>query len=355
MTRIYIRPIGLLWGEDAESAVANGTAGWLAGGPAAFSMAELILRDGKTIESEQRSYGDLQASRDRLIAERLALITPPRARLLGSGQPMPAVMGIINVTPDSFSDGGEHMRMEDAIAHGARLAEEGATIIDVGGESTRPGSEGISVEEERNRVIGIVAELSRRGHAVSIDTRKPEIMEEAAKAGAVLINDVTALRFDARSLKVAAALKLPVCLMHARGEPRTMQVNPTYDHVVLDVFDELEGFIEQAEAAGLPRQMQLADPGIGFGKTYRHNLEILRCLSLYHGLGVALVVGASRKAFIGALTDEKTAKHRVFGSIGAAIAAAAQGAQIVRVHDVKASVQALAVWRSSIEPRSSGL
>jgi dihydropteroate synthase len=134
-----------------------------------------------------------------------------------------------------------------------------------------------------------------------------------------------------------------------------MQVNPTYENVVLDVFDELESFIAQAEASGLPRQMQLADPGIGFGKTYHHNLEILRCLSLYHGLGVALVVGASRKAFIGALTEEKTAKHRVFGSIGAAIAAAAQGAQIVRVHDVKATVQALAVWRASTDPRSSGL
>ena len=264
-------------------------------------------------------------------------------------------MGIINVTPDSFSDGGQHLRMEDAVAHGARLAEEGAAILDVGGESTRPGSEGISIEEERSRVIGIVAELSRRGHAVSIDTRKPEIMKDAAKAGAVLINDVTALRFDGNSPKVAAALKLPVCLMHARGEPRTMQLNPTYDNVVLDVFDELERFIAQAEAAGLPRQMQLADPGIGFGKTYRHNLEILRSLSLYHGLGVALVVGASRKAFIGALTEEKTAKYRVFGSIGAAIATAAQGAQILRVDDVKASVQALTVWRSSIEPRSSGL
>jgi dihydropteroate synthase len=355
MTRIYIRPIGLLWGEDAESAAANGTAGRLAGGPAAFGMAELIMRDGKTIESEQRSYRDLHASRDRLIAERLALITRPRAPLPGLEMQHPAVMGIVNVTPDSFSDGGEHVGPDDAVAHGARLAGEGAAIIDIGGESTRPGSEGISIEEERDRVIGVVAELSRRGHAVSIDTRKPEIMEEAAKAGAVLINDVTALRFDARSLEVAAALKLPVCLMHARGEPRTMQVNPTYDNVVLDVFDELEGFIARAEASGLPRQVQLADPGIGFGKTYRHNLEILRCLSLYHGLGVALVVGASRKAFIGALTEEKTAKHRVFGSVGAAIAAAAQGAQLVRVHDVKASVQALAVWRSSIEPRSSGL
>ena len=355
MTRIYIRPIGLLWGEDAESAATNGTAGWLAGGPAAFGMAELIVRDGRTIESEQRSYRDLLASRDRLIAERLALITRPRAPLPGREVQHPAVMGIVNVTPDSFSDGGEHIGPEDAVAHGARLAGEGAAIIDIGGESTRPGSEGISIEEERNRVIGVVAELSRRGHAVSIDTRKPEIMEEAAKAGAVLINDVTALRFDARSREVAAALKLPVCLMHARGEPRTMQVNPAYDNVVLDVFDELESFIARAEASGLPRQVQLADPGLGFGKTYRHNLEILRCLSLYHGLGVALVVGASRKAFIGALTEEKTAKHRVFGSIGAAIAAAAQGAQLVRVHDVKASVQALAVWRSTIEPRLSGL
>jgi dihydropteroate synthase len=355
MTRIYIRPIGLLWGEDAEAAVASGTAGWLAGGPAAFGLADLILRDGKTIESEQRSYRDLLSSRDKLIAERLALITSRRARLFGSELPTPTVMGIINATPDSFSDGGEHMRTEDAVAHGARLAEEGAAIIDIGGESTRPGSEGIPIEEEHRRVIPIVAELSSRGHAVSIDTRKPEIMKVAAKAGAVLINDVTALRFDARSPEVAAALKLPVCLMHARGEPRTMQIDPTYDNVVLDVFDELESFIARAEQAGLPRQMQLADPGIGFGKTYRHNLEILRCLSLYHGLGVALVVGASRKAFIGALTDEKTAKHRVFGSIGGAIAAAAQGAQILRVHDVKASVQALTVWRSSIEPRSSGL
>jgi dihydropteroate synthase len=352
---LYIRPIGLLWGEDAETAVANGTAGWLAGGPAAFGMAELILRDGKTIEGEQRGYRDLLASRDTLIAERLLRITAPRVPAVRTELRIPAVMGIINVTPDSFSDGGDHLRMEDAVSHGARLAEEGAAIIDIGGESTRPGSEGISIEEERKRVIGIVAELSSRGHAVSIDTRKPEIMKEAAKAGAVLINDVTALRFNVRSREVAAALKLPVCLMHARGEPRTMQVNPTYENVVLDVFDELESFIAQAEAFGLPRQMQLADPGIGFGKTYRHNLEILRCLSLYHGLGVALVVGASRKAFIGALTDEKTAKHRTFGSIGAAIAAAAQGAQIVRVHDVKATVQALALWRASIDPRSSGL
>ena len=355
MTRLYIRPIGLLWGDDAKAAVASGTAGWMAGGPAAFTLAELILRDGQTTKSEQRSYRDILASRDRLIGERLDLITQPRARLAGTDPRKPAVMGIINVTPDSFSDGGQYLRMEDAVAHGARLAGEGATIIDVGGESTRPGSEGISIAEERKRVIGIIGELSGRGHAVSVDTRKPEIMKEAAKAGAVLVNDVTALRFDPMSRPVAAALKLPICLMHARGEPRTMQVNPTYENVVLDVFDELESFIAQAEAAGLARQMLLADPGIGFGKTYRHNLEILQCLSLYHGLGVALVVGASRKAFIGALTEEKTAKHRVFGSLGAAIAAAAQGAQILRVHDVKATVQALAVWRASIEPRLSGL
>jgi dihydropteroate synthase len=264
-------------------------------------------------------------------------------------------MGIVNVTPDSFSDGGEYWGREDAIAHGAALAAEGASIVDIGGESTRPGSEGISLEEERRRVIGVVQELGKRGIKVSIDTRKPEIMKAAVTAGAVLINDITALRFDAASRTVVAALKRPVCLMHARGEPRTMQDNPTYQNVVLDVFDELESFIAEAEAAGLERSMLLADPGIGFGKTYRHNLEVLRSLGIYHGLGVALVVGASRKGFIGALTGESAGKDRAFGSIGVALAAAAQGAQILRAHDVKATVQALRLWRAVTEPGSSGL
>jgi dihydropteroate synthase len=194
-----------------------------------------------------------------------------------------------------------------------------------------------------------------RGHRVSIDTRKPQIMREAIMAGAAMINDVAGLRFDQASRPMAAELQRPVCLMHARGEPSIMQLEPVYDDAVLDVFDELESFITDAETAGLPRRLILADPGIGFGKTFRHNIEILSALGIYHGLGVALAVGASRKAFIGALTGEKTSRDRVHGSVGAAIAAAAQGVQILRVHDVKATAQALKVWRACVKPTSAGL
>jgi dihydropteroate synthase len=289
------------------------------------------------------------------LREKLAIIEAARAPIAGIEMAEPSIMGIINVTPDSFSDGGEAATLEDALARGLKLAEEGARIIDVGGESTRPGSEAVSVDEERSRVLTVVGELSARGYKISIDTRKPAIMQEAVRAGAAMINDVTALRFDADSRAMVARLKCPVCLMHAQGDPKTMQINPVYEDVVLDVFDGLEEFIAEAERAGLPRSMILADPGIGFGKTYRHNLDILRSLTVYHGLGVPLVIGASRKAFIGALTGEKTGKDRVSGSIGAAMAAASQGVQILRVHDVKATAQALKVWRACIKPSSSGI
>ena len=187
----------------------------------------------------------------------------------------PQVMGIINVTPDSFSDGGDTPDTPSAVAHGRRLAEEGAAILDVGGESTRPGSEGVPEDAERSRVIPVIEALCRLGHTVSIDTRKAAVMDAATAAGAVMINDVSALSFEAGSRATAARLQRPTILMHARGDPKTMQVNPTYDDVVLDVFDFLADAIERAVAAGLPRSLLLADPGIGFGKTFRHNLEIL--------------------------------------------------------------------------------
>lgn len=355
MTQIYIRPIGLLWGEDAEAAIAETAAGRIAGGSTAFTLAEIISRNGREIRREMRSYKDISRSGEKVLRERLALIEAARAPIAGIEMAEPSIMGIINVTPDSFSDGGEAATLEDALARGLKLAEEGARIIDVGGESTRPGSEAVSVDEERSRVLTVVGELSAHGYKISIDTRKPAIMQEAVRAGAAMINDVTALRFDADSRAMVARLKCPVCLMHAQGDPKTMQINPVYEDVVLDVFDGLEEFINEAERAGLPRSMILADPGIGFGKTYRHNLDILRSLTVYHGLGVPLVIGASRKAFIGALTGEKTGKDRVSGSIGAAMAAASQGVQILRVHDVKATAQALKVWRACIKPSSSGI
>jgi len=353
MSRLYVRPLGLLWGEDAQRAVEAGDAGAIAGGLAAFTMAEVIRREGAKIIRERHGYKDLAQRKD--VGGRLQLVQMPRAEIAGLSLNGPLIMGIVNVTPDSFSDGGECASPQEAIAHGRQLALEGASIIDIGGESTRPGSEGVSASEERSRVVPVVKALAEAGHVVSIDTRKASIMGEAARAGASMINDVSALQFDSEALATTAELKLPVCLMHARGSPKTMQEDPQYEDVVLDVFDALEAFIERAESAGLKRSLILADPGIGFGKTYRHNLEILKSLSIYHGLGVPLVFGASRKAFIGALTGEKAGSDRAAGSVGAAVAAAVQGAQVLRVHDVKATAQALRVWRAAAEPKDSGL
>jgi dihydropteroate synthase len=355
MARLYVRPLGLLWGEDADDAVEAGEAGRIAGGLAAFTIAEIIRRESGKISRERCGFRELGHRTEEDLRQRLELVQSPRREIAGLSTKAPLIMGIVNVTPDSFSDGGECAKPEEAIAQGRRLAREGARIIDIGGESTRPGSEGVSLAEERARVLPVVKALAEEGHMVSIDTRKATIMREAAGAGAVMINDVSALQFDIEAQATAAQLKLPVCLMHALGSPKTMQENPQYEDVVLDVFDALERLIEGAAAAGVERRLILADPGIGFGKTFRHNLEILRSLGIYHGLGVPLVFGASRKSFIGALTGEKAGAERAAGSVGAALAAAAQGAQVLRVHDVKSTQQALSVWNAAVAPAHSGL
>jgi dihydropteroate synthase len=259
-------------------------------------------------------------------------------------------MGIINVTPDSFSDGGEHADAAVAIAHGTSLAEEGADILDIGGESTRPGSDPVPEAEECRRILPVIEALASSGHRVSVDTRKAAVMEKAASAGARIINDVSALGHDPASLRTAAKLGLPVILMHAKGDPKTMQVRPEYDDVALDVYDALRARIEACIAAGIDASRIAVDPGIGFGKTFRHNLEILHQLTLFHGLGVPLMAGVSRKAFIGSLTMERDAGRRVHGSVGGAVQAALAGAQILRVHDVAATRQALAVALAAADP-----
>jgi dihydropteroate synthase len=256
-------------------------------------------------------------------------------------------MGIVNVTPDSFSDGGSFASAKDAIDHALRLEAEGADILDVGGESTRPGAEPVSVEEELRRVLPVIEGLAGRTRArISIDTRKAEVMQRALAAGARIINDVAALSYEPACLEVAAISKAPVILMHAQGDPRTMQAAPRYDDCLLDVYDWLGARIEACEAAGIARACLVADPGIGFGKTLAHNLELLAGLTLLHGLGVPLLLGASRKSFIGALTGEKSAGARLPGSIAAALAGAAQGVQILRVHDVAETRQALTIWEA---------
>ena len=348
MTR-YLRPIALVHGPDALAGAKAGWAAPLAGLPhLAFTRAEAITRENGKIT---RTVITLDK------AAKLPLfktITAARPNFGPLALDRCHIMGVVNVTPDSFSDGGVHYRAETAISEARKMAEDGAAILDVGGESTRPGSDAISIAEERARIMPVIAALAK-DHVVSADTRKAVLMKEALGAGAAIINDVAALRFDADAHATIAAANAPVILMHAQGEPRTMQLAPKYDDVALDVYDSLIGLIAKAEAAGIARANIMVDPGIGFGKTFAQNLQLIQQLTLFHGLGVGLLVGLSRKGFIGAITGEKTAARRLGGSIGGALAAAIQGAQVLRVHDVKDSLAALAVFNASLDPASTSI
>ena len=256
----------------------------------------------------------------------------------------PQVMGIVNVTPDSFSDGGAHDTLEAAVAHGLRLAEEGADILDIGGESTRPGAEEVSLEEELRRVIPVIERLAKEtALPISIDTSKPEVMRAAVQAGAGMINDVFALRRDG-ALEAAASLGVPVVLMHMQGEPRSMQAAPQYDDVVGEVHRFLAERIFAAEMAGIARKHIVVDPGFGFGKDTAHNLQLLAQLDRFVELGVPVLAGLSRKRSIGQLTGRDIASERVSGSVAAHLIAVQRGARLVRVHDVAATVDALKVW-----------
>ena len=256
------------------------------------------------------------------------------------------VMGIVNVTPDSFSDGGEHASQEAAVAHGLRLAEEGADILDIGGESTRPGAAEVSVEEELRRVLPVIERLVKETSLpISIDTSKPEVMRAAIAAGAGMINDVYALRRDG-ALEAAAALGVPVVLMHMQGEPRSMQASPQYDDVVAEVHRFLAERIFAAEMAGIAKKKIVVDPGFGFGKSREHNLVLLAQLERFGELGVPLLAGLSRKKTIGELIGREEPHDRVFGSVAAHLVAAQRGARLVRVHDVAATVDALKVWNA---------
>lgn len=256
------------------------------------------------------------------------------------------VMGIVNVTPDSFSDGGQHDTLEAAVAHGLRLAEEGADILDIGGESTRPGAADVSVEEELRRTIPVITRLAKETSLpISIDTSKPEVMRAAVEAGAGMINDVYGLRREG-ALETAAALGVPVVLMHMKGEPRSMQEAPHYDDVVGEVHRFLTERIFAAEMAGIQKKHIVVDPGFGFGKDASHNLVLLAQLDRFSELGVPVLAGLSRKRSIGQLTGREVPAERVHGSVAAHLIAAQRGAKLLRVHDVAATVDALKVWEA---------
>ena len=256
------------------------------------------------------------------------------------------VMGIVNVTPDSFSDGGAHPTTDAAVDHALRLVEEGADILDIGGESTRPGAEEVPLEEELRRVLPVIERLARETSVpLSIDTCKPEVMRAAVAAGAGMVNDIRALEAEG-ALDAAAALGVPVVLMHMRGQPRSMQDDPRYDDVVAEVHRYLAERIFAAELAGIAKKNLVVDPGFGFGKTTAHNLALLAGLERFTELGVPVLAGLSRKRSIGEWTGRQMPAERVAGSVAAHLVAAQRGARIVRVHDVAATVDALKVWEA---------
>jgi dihydropteroate synthase len=351
---LYVRPLGLLQGEAATTMVAQGKARALAGGPLAFATCEITVRTaGETrrviatlAEAEQwRKQAGAELS-ERLGA-RLDLLSRPRA----GGDEAPALMGIVNVTPDSFSDGGDHLDPEAAVAFALDHARAGASILDIGGESTRPGATAVEAETEIGRVEPVLERLARRrvehpGLLLSIDTRHAAVMRAALAHGVDIINDVSALSDDPESLTVAAASRARIVLMHKRGEPTEMNVAPRYEDVALDVFDEIEARVGAAIAAGIERSRLVIDPGIGFAKRSRENLALLRALPLFHGLGCPLLLGLSRKALIGGEQRRLTPKERLPGSLAAAMHALDQGVQILRVHDVRESRQVVDLWRA---------
>ncbi|MEM8822641.1 MAG: dihydropteroate synthase [Pseudomonadota bacterium] len=280
-----------------------------------------------------------------LPEEDLAPLTTPRAPIADIPVDRPSIMGILNVTPDSFSDGGRHLAVPDAVAQADRMAA--ADILDIGGESTRPGATEVDAEEEARRVLPVIEALA--GRRLSIDTRKATVARRSIAEGAILINDVSGLQFDIEMAETVAETGASLCLMHSIGTPETMQDDPYYANVILDVYDALAARIDQAVAAGIPRNKIIADPGIGFGKTEAHNLALLRHIGVFHGLGVPILLGASRKGFIGRIGDAPSPDARMPGTLAVTLAAVAQGVQMHRVHDVAEVAQGLALWRAVTE------
>ncbi|HEX4737599.1 MAG TPA: dihydropteroate synthase [Allosphingosinicella sp.] len=348
--RCYVRPVAFVDSPfDLDGKVAR-----LAGGLCWFSAVEIVVMDGarrasielvpvERIDATLGRYGaEAESAWRNLIAQRPPLSLGARTVRLDQ----PQVVGIVNVTPDSFSDGGHFADTESATAAGFAMAEAGAAIVDVGGESTRPGAKVVWERDEIERAIPVARRLAAGGTAVSIDTRKAAVMEAALAGGATMVNDVSALTYDDRAAEVLSAARCPIVLMHHRGPPETMQKSPHYDRPVpYEIYDWLAERIAAVEAAGIARERIVVDPGFGFGKNVQHNLKLMNGLSLLHGLGCPIMLGASRKRTIGALSGEVPPEQRLAGSLAFALNAAGQGVQLLRVHDVPETVQALRIWR----------
>ncbi|MEP1323075.1 dihydropteroate synthase, partial [Nisaea sp.] len=352
-TSIRLAPSGIFWGETADRLLQTGLAFPLAGGPAAFSAVEIVARTADAIHVLGPAPLDAAATwaagegLGAVFDQQIDLISKPRPVFAGLPSDRPLVMGIVNVTPDSFSDGGDFAATKDAVDHAFELLMQGADILDIGGESTRPGAVPVPVVEELRRVVPVIEGIRHRAGAkrpvISVDTRRPDVMRAALAAGADIVNDVTGLA-DPESRRIVAEARVPAMLMHMRGEPQTMLGEAQYDFTPLQMVEELEQRVFEAEQAGIPRDRIVVDPGIGFAKNTDQNLEVLARLGLMHGFGCTVLLGASRKKMIGNLSRDEPAKERMPGSLAIAIAGVEQGVQILRVHDVAETVQALKVW-----------
>ncbi len=343
MTRCLI-PRAIISGPAAARALEAGVALPLAGGPLAFAAADAIERAPG--EAGLRRSVDLATARG-FAPALLDALTSARATWAGFDLARPLIMGVINVTPDSFSDGGDFADTARAIEHGRAMLAAGADIIDVGGESTRPGASPVSPTEEAARVLPVVRALAEAGAVVSIDTRHATVMEQAVDSGARIINDVTALTGDLASMDVAAASGAAIILMHMLGDPRTMQQDPRYADVTCDLIDYFAARLAALSALGVARARIAVDPGIGFGKKDAHNLRLLDELAAFHVFGCPIVLGASRKSFIGRLGKGEAPKQRVAGTLAAHQIGFDRGVQIVRAHDVAEAYQARAIWMAT--------
>ncbi|MCA1653127.1 MAG: dihydropteroate synthase [Sphingomicrobium sp.] len=344
--RTLLRPTGFVdapFGHDGKVARLAGGLNW-------FASVELLHVEGcRRVSTELVPVEGIEARLDDVMGANWQRLTAPRPALRMGERTIrldqPQVMGILNATPDSFSDGARFADAAEAADAGAAMASHGAALLDVGGESTRPGAKPVWEGDEIERIAPVIRQLAAGGTAVSVDTRKAAVAEAALGAGARLINDVSAMTFDERMADVISAAGVPVVLMHHQGDPAAMQDAPHYEDVLVEVYLWLEERIAAAEQAGIDRANIMIDPGFGFGKSVAHNLELMNGLALLHGLGCPIVLGASRKRSIGALSNEAPADQRLAGSLAFALKAAEQGVQLIRVHDVFETVQALRIWR----------
>jgi dihydropteroate synthase len=346
--QLYARPTGFVDGPyDMPGAAVQ-----LAGGLCWFSKVQVI----GCLAGKRAASVLVDAAQMPELVQRFPALVDIWQALTGRRAPLqlgahglrldhPHLMGVLNITPDSFSDGGQSLMAAPALARAGQMAKAGAALIDVGAESTRPGATPVSVAEELARLEPVLTPLCALGTPVSLDTRKADVMRYGLQHGVAMINDVSALTYDAQSLAVIKAAPCPVVLMHMQGEPSTMLSNASYEDVLINVYDFLAARVAACVAAGIARERIVVDPGIGFGKHLRHNLDLVNGLSLLHGLGCPILLGVSRKRMIGALSKEEEVDDRLAGSLALAQAGLAQGVQMLRVHDVAAHAQMLKVWR----------